>query len=71
MQGLRNFGNALVIALISIGLIIGALSISLVEFVPEATATATNVLVSSPAPLTSTSTLPPTLTPTLVVTPPT
>ena len=65
MQGVRDFGNALVIALISTGLIIGALSISLVEFVPEATPTATNILFSSPAPLTATSTLHPTLTPTL------
>lgn len=62
---MRDFGSALVIALISIGLIIGALSISLVEFVPEATATATNILFPSPAPLTATSTLPPTLIPTL------
>ncbi len=65
MQGMRAFGNALVIALISTGLILGALSISLVEFVPEATPTATNILFSSPAPLTATSTLPPTLVPTL------
>lgn len=65
MQSMRGFGNALVIALISIGLIIGALSISLVEFVPEATPTATNILFASPAPLTATSTVPPTLVPTL------
>ena len=65
MQSLRGFGNALVIALISIGLILGTLSISLVEFVPEATPTATNILFSSPAPLTATSTFPPTLIPTL------
>ncbi len=44
---------------------IGALSISLVEFVPEATPTATNILFPSPAPLTATSTIPPTLTATL------
>jgi len=62
---LRGLGNALVVALISVGLMVGALSISLVEFVPQATPTATNVLFSSPAPLTATSTIPPTLTPTL------
>jgi LysM repeat protein len=64
MQGLRDLGNALVVALISVGLMFGALSISLVEFVPAAP-TATNNLLPSPAPLTATSTLPPTLTPTL------
>lgn len=65
MQGLRDLGNALVVALISVGLMIGALSISLVEFVPEAAPTATSNLLPSPAPLTATSTLPPTLTATL------
>lgn len=65
MQNLRGFGNALVVALISTGLMIGALSISLVEFVPEAAPTTTNVLIPSPAPLTATATLPPTITPTL------
>ena len=65
MQGLRGFTNALVVALISTGLMIGALSISLVEFVPQAAPTATNILLSSPAPLTVTITLIPTLTPTV------
>jgi len=65
MQGLRGFANALVVALISTGLIIGALSISLVEFVPQAVPTGTNILPPSPAPLTATSTLIPTLTPTI------
>jgi hypothetical protein len=65
MQGVRDLGNALVVALISIGLIIGALSISLVEFVPEAAPTATNDLLSSPIPLTATPTFLPTLVPTL------
>ena len=65
MQNLRDFGNALVVALISIGLMVGALSISLVEFSPEVTPTAANNPIFSPAPLTATSTLPPTLTPTL------
>jgi LysM repeat protein len=65
MQNLRDFGNALVVALISIGLMIGALSISLVEFVPQVTPTAADSLMASPIPLTATNTLPPTLTPTL------
>src|SRR3972149_8566843 len=65
MKGTREFGNALVIALISLGLIVGALSISLVEFVPEAASTATSNLLPSPLPLTVTATLPSTLTPTL------
>jgi LysM repeat protein len=62
---LREFGNALVVALISVGLMVGALSISLVEFAPQETATAINNLLPSPAPLTATLTLQPTLTPTL------
>jgi len=67
MRNLREFGNALVIALISIGLMIGALSISLVGFSPEATPTPTNVIPASPIPVTATSTLPPTLIPTVGV----
>ena len=65
MQGLRGFTNALVVALISTGLMIGALSISLVEFVPQAAPTGTNILLPSPVHLTATSTLIPTLTPTI------
>ena len=61
-RGSRDFGNALVIALLSVGLMMGALSISLVEFVPEAAPTATNVLLPSPLPVTATLTLPPTAT---------
>jgi len=61
---LRDLGNALVVALISVGLMVGALSISLVEFVPQATVTATNNMLPSPEPLTATPTLTPTLTPT-------
>ncbi len=64
MQGLRDFGNALMIALISIGLMVGSLSVSLVEFVPQATPTATSNQLPSPIPLTATATLQPTLTPT-------
>jgi len=56
MQGPRDFTNALVIALISIGLILGALSISLVEFEPQESATPTSSLIPSPVPLTATST---------------
>ena len=59
---LREFGDALIVALISVGLMVGALSISLVEFAPQVTATAIDNLLPSPAPLTATLTLPPTLT---------
>jgi len=65
MRGLRGFINALVVALISTGLIIGALSISLVEFVPQAVSIATNMLLESPAPITATLTLAATVTPTI------
>lgn len=65
MQGLRGFINALVVALISAGLIIGALSISLVEFVPQSVSIATNILLESPAPITATLTLPATIAPTI------
>jgi LysM repeat protein len=64
-QGLRGVSNALVVALISVGLMVGALSISLVGFVPQVTPTAADSLIPSPLPLTATNTLPPTLTPTL------
>ena len=62
MQSARDFRNALVVAFISIGLTIGALSISLVEFVPQAVPSPTNLILPSPAPLTATFTLVPTLT---------
>ena len=65
MRSLRELGSALVVALISIGLMIGALSISLVEFVPQVTPTAADNLHPSPIPLTATNTIPPTPTPTL------
>jgi LysM repeat protein len=68
---LHGLGNALVVALISAGLMIGALSISLVEFVPQSTAEATNNVLPSPEPLTVTPTLPPTLTSTIAVESPT
>lgn len=63
MQGMRGFSNALAAALISIGLTIGSLSISLVEFVPQSSATPTNILPPSPAPLTATPTSTLTFTP--------
>jgi LysM repeat protein len=53
---LREAGNAFIIALISIILMIGALSISLVEFVPELAPTFTSTVFPSPIPLTVTST---------------
>lgn len=71
MQSMRDFGNALAVALISIGLMVGALSISLVEFVPQVTPTAADVVFSSPIPLTPTDTPIPTLTPTLGIESPT
>jgi LysM repeat protein len=63
MRGLRDLGNALVVALISIGLMLGALSISLVEFVPDAAPALTDSLFPSPEPITATPTFPPTFTP--------
>lgn len=60
MQNLREFGNALVIALMSLGLLLGALSISLVEFIPAPAATPTGEIFQTPIPLTATETLPPT-----------
>lgn len=62
MRGLRDLGSALLVALVSIGLVIGALSISTVEFAPAATATPTSVELPSPEPLTATSTALPTAT---------
>jgi len=62
MRSLRELGNALVVALISIGLMVGSLSISLVEFVPQVTPTAADNLFPSPIPLTATDTPSPTLT---------
>ncbi|HMZ06612.1 MAG TPA: LysM peptidoglycan-binding domain-containing protein [Anaerolineales bacterium] len=60
MQGLRDFGSALIVAVVSVGLMLGALSISLVEFVPAATSTVTQAVILSPVPVTATSTLSPT-----------
>ena len=48
MGGMRDFGNALVAAILSIGLTLGALSISLVGFVPEEVPSPTPTLIFSP-----------------------
>lgn len=63
MRSLREFGNALTVAFLSIGLTLGALSISLVEFIPEEAPAPTLTLISSPIPITATHTLPPSSTP--------
>ncbi len=58
----RELGTALIVAFASVGLVFGALSISLVEFIPEATPSATFALPPSPVPVTATATPPPTTT---------
>ena len=63
MGDLRDLGNALVVALLAIGLTLGALSISLVSFIPEEAPEPTQTAVVTPLPVTATHTLPPTLTP--------
>lgn len=60
MQSLRGFGNALTAALLSILLTLGALSISLVGFIPEEAPAPTLTQISPPIPVTATHTLPPT-----------
>lgn len=62
MQNLRDLGNALVIALVSIGVVAGSLSISSVEFATQNTPTTVNQPLPSPVPLTATPTIPPTAT---------
>lgn len=59
---LRELGAALIVAFVSVGLVLGALSISLVEFIPADTPTPTFVLPASPIPVTTTSTSLPTTT---------
>lgn len=71
MRGSRDFGNALVAAILSIGLTLGALSVSLVGFAPEETAPPTTEVISSPVPLTATHTPLPTLTPAVTLATPT
>ncbi len=61
MNSLRQFGNALVLGLLSIGLVLGGLSLSLVEFSQPAPPASTASLLPSPLPLTATATLPPPL----------
>jgi len=63
MRRPRDFGYTLIVALISIGLVIGALSISLVEFLPETPPASTDYLLPSPVPVSATSTIPPIFTP--------
>lgn len=62
MRGVRDFGYALVAAILSIGLTLGALSISLVGFISEEAPTPEQTLIVSPAPVTATHTFPPTST---------
>lgn len=63
MGDLRDLGNALVVALLSIGLTLGALSVSLVSFIPEDAPEPTQTAFATPIPVTATHTVPPTLTP--------
>ncbi len=59
MRSAREFGNALVAAFLSIGLTLGALSISLVGFIPDEAEPPTFTSIPSPIPVTATFTLPP------------
>jgi len=61
MAPARQFGNALLLAVISTILVLGGLSLSLVEFSKPPQPTATDVVLPSPLPLTATATLPPPL----------
>ncbi len=61
MQAVRQIGTALILALLSIGLVLGGLSLSLVEYAKPAAPQPTNTLLPSPLPLTATATLPPPL----------
>ena len=63
MRSAREFGNPLVAAILSVGLTLGALSISLVGFIPEEAEPPTLTPIPSPIPITATDTLPPTSTP--------
>lgn len=62
MKTIRDIGNALLVAFVSIGLIFGALSMSLVEFAPEETPTATFVIATETS-------VPPTFTPSPIPSP--
>ena len=59
MRSAREFGNPLVAAILSVGLTLGALSISLVGFIPEEAEPPTLTPIPSPVPVTATHTLPP------------
>lgn len=63
MRSAREFGNALVATILSVGLTLGALSISLVGFIPEEAEPPTLTPIPSPIPVTATYTLPPSATP--------
>ena len=71
MRGMREFGNALMTAVLSIVLTLGSLSISLVGFSSEEDFVPTNTAVFVPPPVTATNTLPPTSTPIIAVDTPT
>jgi LysM repeat protein len=61
MQSVRQFGNAVILAILSAGLVLGGLSLSLVEFTPPSAPASTDSLLPSPVPLTATATFPPPL----------
>jgi LysM repeat protein len=63
MHDLRGLGNALVIALVSMALVAGALTISSIEFTQTESPTATLEVLPSPVPLTATPSLVPSATP--------
>ncbi len=65
----KSAGNAIITAVLSILLMIGALSISLVEFVPQETPTPTSIVPPSPIPVTATFTIQPSATPLLLESP--
>jgi LysM repeat protein len=63
MRSVREFGYALTAAFLSVLLTLGALSISLVGFIPEEAPPPTETPISTPIPITPTNTIPPTSTP--------
>lgn len=67
MRDVRELGNALIAATLSIGLTLGALSISLVSFIPEEAPIPTQIVLESPIPVTATQTFLPTITPLIQV----
>lgn len=71
MRGMREFGNALMTAVLSIMLTLGSLSISLVGFSSEEDFEPTSAVAFIPPPITATNTLPPTNTPIFAIDTPT